>query len=65
MVKLNEHEYKEGLHIAARGYHFYPLLMALMDKADNQNLAKLRAAFPGVWESRLQWRNAPVWEVDK
>lgn len=38
---------------------FYPLLMALMARADTKNLARLKAAFPEVYAEFMQRYDAP------
>ena len=58
---LSKRDYVQSLEIAARGFEFYGLLGALMRDADNKNLALLRAAFPGVWESLQEWKTRRVW----
>ena len=58
---LTEYEYVQSLKIAAKGYGFYGLVAATMRQADTENLALLRTAFPGVWESLMQWRDKPIW----
>lgn len=38
---------------------FYAIIMAAMRKADTQNLAKLRRAFPDVYQDLFDRYNAP------
>ena len=40
-------------------YPFYSLLMALMRKADDDNLMLLQLAFPSEWDELQQRYNAP------
>ena len=60
---LSKREYVQSKDIAARGYDFYGLVAATMRQADTENLARLRAAFPGVYESLLNWRDKRIWPV--
>lgn len=62
-VTLSKREYVQSLDIAARGFDFYGLLAATMRDADTENLGKLRAAFPGVWEPLNAWKGKRVWPV--
>jgi len=50
-------EYREFQEREPRG--FYATLMLAMDRADTQNLAKLKAAFPEVYEEMRARYNAP------
>ena len=52
---MSFHEYQTSKLIAAQDYPFYALIMAAMRQADTSNMAKLRAAWPGVADE-LQWR---------
>ncbi len=46
---MSLHEYKVSIEIQREDYPFYSLIMAAMQKADSNNVLKLRAKFPGVW----------------
>jgi len=59
--ELNEHEYKESLRLAIGEFPFYAIVAAAMRQADTDNLKKLKAAFPGIWESLLEWVHKPIW----
>lgn len=63
-TKLTKREYVQSLDIAAKGLDFYGILGALMRQADSENLAKLRASFPGIWESLVDWRGRPIWPLE-
>lgn len=39
---------------------FYALVMAVMRKADNVNLEKMKAAFPDTWNELQKRYNAPA-----
>lgn len=52
---MSLYDYKMGLEIALHDYPFYALIQAAMRQADTDNLDKLKAAFPEVWEE-LQLR---------
>lgn len=43
---------------------FYGLLMAAMRKADTPNAARLRVAFPDVWDDLQARHNAPAGILD-
>ncbi len=62
-TRLSKREYVQSLEIAASGYDFYGIVAAAMRDADNENLARLRAAFPGVYESLLNWRGKKIWPL--
>ncbi len=47
---MSLYDYKTSQQIAARDEPFYALIMAAMRKADDENLPKLRAAWPDVWK---------------
>lgn len=51
--------YIEGAEIESKDYSFYGLIQAAMRKADSQNQAILRAAWPDVWEELVARYNAP------
>jgi hypothetical protein len=50
-------DYRKSIHLSSNG--FYPLLMAAMRNADNDNLEKLKQVFPRVYEELTQRYNAP------
>jgi hypothetical protein len=52
-------DYKTSQHLAMADYPFYALIMAAMRKADGENLAKLRAAWPKVWAELAARYQAP------
>ena len=61
--RLNEYDYVMSLSIGAKDYPFYALIAAAMRQADTDNLEKLSAAFPGMYESLLEWRERPMWAI--
>lgn len=60
---LSKREYVQSMDLATRGYDFYGLLAATMRQADTVNLALLRAAFPGIWESLIEWTGKRMWPL--
>ena len=52
-------DYKASLKIACEDYTFYALIMAAMRKADTDNLALMKSAWPFVWEDLQERYNAP------
>jgi len=62
-TKLSKREYVQSLDIAARGYDFYGLVAAAMRDADTENLGRLRVAFPGIYESLLNWKDKRIWPL--
>jgi len=44
---------------------FYALLMALMRKADSNNIEKLKTAFPQIWDELQERYNAPGRFLDR
>jgi len=63
-TRLSKREYVQSLEIAANGYDFYGIVAAAMREADNKNLERLRIAFPGVYESLLNWKGKKVWPLE-
>jgi hypothetical protein len=53
------HEYRTSKELARLDAPFYALVMAAMRQADTVNAAKLREAFPGVWEELQARYDAP------
>jgi len=51
MPILTLEEYRESQEVSAQGYSFYALLAALFRDADTDNLAKLKRAWPDIWDS--------------
>jgi len=47
---MSYHEYLRSQSIAASDEPFYALIMAAMRQADTDNLEKLKAAWPKVWD---------------
>ena len=64
-MRLSLCEYEQSKHISAQCYPFYALLAALMRDADTDNTAKLKAAWPELWESMRRRYNAPVGVVEE
>lgn len=56
---MSLHQYEISKRIAASDYPFYSLIMAAMRQADSENLAKLQAAWPEVWDELEERYNAP------
>lgn len=54
---MSRYDYEKSKEIEAKGYPFYALLMATMKQADSDNIAKLRAAFPEVWDEMYERYN--------
>ena len=51
--------YKIGQEIAAKDYPFYALIQAAMRQAGSDDVAKLRAVYPSVWNELQRRYNAP------
>lgn len=47
---MSLHDYHISQRIEREGYPFYALIMAAMRQADSNNLFKLQAGFPEVWD---------------
>ena len=56
---MSYHDYKTGQGIEAQCHSFYALIQAAMRQADNENQAKLSAAWPEVWEELQARYKAP------
>ncbi|MFQ5886783.1 MAG: hypothetical protein ACE5II_06075, partial [Anaerolineae bacterium] len=57
--RMRVYDYEEGRRIAAQDPPFYALIQAAMRRADTDNLEKLKAAWPQVWEELQARYNAP------
>jgi hypothetical protein len=56
---MSYHEYMVSRELTSTDPPFYALIMCAMRKADTTNAAKLRAAFPDVWNEFQARYNAP------
>ena len=56
---MSWHEYEMSKQIAKYDRPFYSLIMSAMRQADTENLLKLQAAWPEVWEELSARYNAP------
>lgn len=56
---MSLHEYRESQEIQGMRRPFYALIMAAMRDADDENLQKLKAAWPKVWAELQARYNAP------
>jgi len=56
---LSLHSYLVSKALDAKDLPFYALIASAMRKADTDNLARLRAAFPEVWSDLYRRYNAP------
>jgi len=56
---MSLYEYQQSTTIDAEDYDFYALLMALMRKADDNNLQKLSSLFPETYKELKERYNAP------
>lgn len=61
---MSYHEYRIGQEIAAHDYPFYSLIQAAMRKADTDNAAALREAFPSTWAELERRYHAPGGLID-
>lgn len=52
-------DYEQHREIATKGYSFTALLMALMRKADTENLAHLQLRWGAVWQELCARYDAP------
>jgi len=53
------YDYEMSQHIEAQAYPFYALIMTAMRQADTNNLAKLKAEWPNVWDELYRRYHAP------
>jgi len=56
---MSWHEYEQSKQLQRFDYPFYALIMGAMRSADSENVAKLRAAWPDVWEELQARYHAP------
>ena len=56
---MSRFDYEASKRIRAEGYPFYAVLMAAMRQADSSNAARLRLAFPEVWNELQARYEAP------
>jgi hypothetical protein len=56
---MSLYEYTVSRKLVEKDYPFYSLIMAAMRRADTDNLAKLRAAWPAVWAEFQPRYHAP------
>lgn len=56
---MSYHDYLKGRELLLNDPPFYALIQAAMRKADTDNLEKLRAAFPEIWEELNMRYHAP------
>lgn len=56
---MSLHDYRMSRQISATDPPFYALIMAAMRKADTQNTARLRSAFPEVYDEFAARYDAP------
>lgn len=61
---MSLHEYEAAKHLAGYGTSFYALIMAAMRRGDTINVAKLRAAWPDVWDELHARYHAPGGRLD-
>jgi len=52
-------DYKQSEILSTQGWGFYQLLMAAIRAADSSNLAKIRQAWPAVYQEFIDRYNAP------
>lgn len=57
-------DYQEYKSISSENPSFNALIMAVMAKADTNNLQKLQEAFPDVWTELEKRHNAPFGALD-
>lgn len=56
---MSLYDYMESKRIAMQDFSFYSLIMAAMRKADDNNSARLQAAFPKTWAELQARYHAP------
>ena len=56
---MSLHGFGVAMSLHRADHSFYALIMAAMAKADNENLSKLQAAWPDVWDEVSARYNAP------
>jgi len=57
---MSLYDYERSKAISAQNEPFYALIMATMRQADTDNLAKLKNAFPEIWEELAIRYNRPA-----
>lgn len=56
---MSLYDYQQSKKIMAEGYSFYPLIMAAVRGADDTNTAKIKMAWPELYEEVKARYNAP------
>lgn len=56
---MSLHEYLMSQRLEREDYPFYSLVMAMLRKADTGNVAKIKAAWPGVYDEMMRRYHAP------
>lgn len=56
---MSLYDYKKGIEAATEDYPFYALIQAAMRQADNDNIEKLKLAFPDTWAELNARYHAP------
>lgn len=56
---MSLHTYVVARELVRQDVPFYSLIMAAMERADTFNAARLRAAWPEVWDELVARYNAP------
>ena len=56
---MSHYDYKSSIQVEMTGASFYGIIMAAMRRADDQNLDKLRASWPEVWDELRKRYHAP------
>lgn len=56
---MSHYDYEKAQELWMEAYPFYALIQAAMREADPDNLKKLKAAWPEVWEELQARYNAP------
>jgi len=58
-------DYEQSQLISSKDYSFYALIMAAMRQADTYNAARLKDAFPAIWDELKQRYHAPQGRLSK
>ena len=56
---MSLYDYRMSQDIAKQGYPFYALIMAAMRQGDNENVEKLKDAWPLLWDEMFKRYSAP------
>lgn len=61
---MSYYDYKASIVINQQDHPFYALIMAAMRQADDENIKRLKQAFPRTWEELERRYHAPGGLID-